>query len=105
MRVSEAVRAARRSAGLSQRKLAELAGVPQSTIARVELETIEPRSSTVEKILGAAGYEIEIEPRLGAGVDRTLIRRFLRLTPKERVEYAVAGGDFTRRLRRATSQR
>jgi predicted transcriptional regulator len=105
MKLAEGVRTARRLAGLSQRELARRAGVPQSTVARIELETIEPRSSTVEKVLSAAGYEIKIEPRLGDGVDRTLIRRFLGLTPKERIEYAVAGGELARRLRAARANR
>lgn len=101
MTVAEAVRAARRAAGLSQRELAGRAGVPQSTIARIERETIDPRSATAERILAAAGYGLELEARLGEGVDRTLIRRFLALTPKQRIEYAASGGRMAERLRQA----
>jgi hypothetical protein len=73
-------------------------------VARIELETIEPRSSTVEKVMRAAGYEFAIQPRLGQGTDRSLIRRFLRLTPRERIQYAIASGDLTQRLRKAISE-
>ena len=105
MTVAEAVRAARRMAGLSQRDLAVRARVPQSTIARIELETIEPRSSTAEKILAAAGYDISIEPRPGEGVDRSLIREFLKLTPRERVDSVAASGELGQRLYEAMQHR
>lgn len=38
-------------AGLTQRKLAELAGVSQAHIAKIEQEKVDPRLSTINKIL------------------------------------------------------
>lgn len=41
----------RTEAGLTQRKLAELVGISQAHIAKIENETVDPRLSTVNKIL------------------------------------------------------
>ena len=41
----------RTEAGLTQRKLAELVGISQAHIAKIENETVDPRLSTVNRIL------------------------------------------------------
>lgn len=41
----------RTEAGLTQRQLAELIGISQAHIAKIEKETVDPRLSTVNKIL------------------------------------------------------
>jgi transcriptional regulator with XRE-family HTH domain len=81
--------AARRRAGLTQRQLAALAGIPQPTVARIESSAVSPRADTLVRLLSAAGRELSDEPRIGAGVDRTLIQDRLRLTPAERIRLAV----------------
>jgi predicted transcriptional regulator len=88
--IGEAVRMARRRSGLSQRDLGERTGVPQSTIARIESGFVDPRTSTIVKLLSACGEELEVLPRLGDGVDRTLIRPLLELTPAQRLARAEA---------------
>lgn len=93
------MKTARQRAGLTQRELACRAGVPQSTIARIESGTISPRVDTLARILQAMGSELQVRP-VGGGLDRSLIRRMLRLTPTERVQYAAAGGETVRALRR-----
>ena len=80
---------ARLSAGLSQRALAASAGVPQSTVARIELGQLAPRTDTLDRLLRAAGRNLASEPALGLGVDRTQIRELLRLTPVERARLAA----------------
>ena len=85
MDIGEAVRAARRRAGLSQRELAVRTGLPQSTVGRIESGFVDPRSSTVVKLLAACGEELALTRSLGQGVDRTLIAEQLKLTPKERL--------------------
>jgi transcriptional regulator with XRE-family HTH domain len=80
---------ARRRAGLTQRQMAALAGVPQPTVARIESGAVSPRADTLVRLLTAAGRELSDEPRLGQGIDRTLIQDRLRLTPAERVQLAV----------------
>jgi hypothetical protein len=51
--------------------------------------------STLEPLLEAAGFELAVTPRLGAGVDRSLIRSALARTPEERIRAAtVAAGNL-----------
>lgn len=83
---------ARKKARLSQRALAERAGVTQATIARIEKNEIDPRLGTVRRLLRACGFDLEIEPLAGVGVDRTAIRELLKLTPTERVRLATEEG-------------
>jgi len=49
---------ARQQAGISQRELAERAGVTQSEIARIESGKREPSIPTIQRILAGAGLEI-----------------------------------------------
>ena len=81
---------ARLAAGLTQRAVALAAGVPQSTVARIELGRLTPRLDTLDRLLRATGRTIESRRVLGQGVDRTQIQQLLRLTPGERVRLAVA---------------
>jgi transcriptional regulator with XRE-family HTH domain len=92
---------ARRRAGLSQRALATKAGLPQSTVARIELGALSPRTDTLERLLRAAGQTLSTEPRIGVGVDRSLIQAFLRLTPGERVRRLKTESKTLRALDRA----
>lgn len=81
---------ARRRSGLSQRALATAARVPQSTVARIELGQLSPRTDTLERLLVATGRTLSTEPELGQGVDRSQIRELLRLTPGQRARLAAA---------------
>ncbi len=99
MNIGIAVRHARRRAGLSQRALSERTGVPQSTIARVESSFVDPRVSTIVKLLSACGEELEALPRLGEGIDRTGIRENLKLTDAQRFDRAVAASRNVQRLK------
>lgn len=86
MRIQTLLRNARRRAGLTQRALAQRAGVPQSTVGRIEAGAIDPRASTLDRLLRASGHSLEVELRLGEAVDRTLLRGQLALSPRERIE-------------------
>ena len=60
-RLADYVTALRRRADLSQRDLAARAGVPASTIARLESgATTDPRLSTMAKLTAAAGHRLVI---------------------------------------------
>jgi transcriptional regulator with XRE-family HTH domain len=106
MNAGSLLRRARRRAGLSQRALAQVAEVPQSTVGRIEAGLINPRVATLARLLDACGYELEALQRLGEGVDRTLIRELLALTPRQRLEYAAtASKNVTRMVERARKKR
>lgn len=99
MGAGEILREARRAVGLSQRDLALKAGLPQSTIARIESGGADPRVGTLERLLIACGFGLEAAPRPGAGVDRTLLRERLTRTPKQRIEDAAAADRALARIR------
>ena len=84
------LRYARRRASLTQRALALRANVPQPAIARLETGKISPRLSTLLPLLEATGFGLELTPRIGDGVDRTLIRSSLQRSPEERISAAGA---------------
>ena len=54
------LRAARRTRRLSQRELAAIAGLPSSTLARIEAGRTEPRVSTLARALESLGYELVV---------------------------------------------
>ena len=101
MKASRALRWARLTAGLSQRALAKKSGIPQSSIARIEAGTIDPRVGTLDRLLCACGFDLEVEPRLGQGVDRSQIQEMLALSPSERLQQAVNGARVLKVLRDA----
>ncbi|HZD17928.1 MAG TPA: helix-turn-helix transcriptional regulator [Actinomycetota bacterium] len=83
------LREARRRAGLGQRELARRAGIPQPTLSRIERGLASPRFDTLDRLLRGCNLSLDLVPRPGAEVDRTLIRGRLRLTPGERARLAV----------------
>lgn len=62
MGAPDAVRHARREAGLSLRALADAAGVATSTIHRIERGQLNPTVDVVDRIAQAAGMRISFEP-------------------------------------------
>jgi predicted transcriptional regulator len=98
MNVGKAVRQARRRVGLSQRELAERTGLPQSTVARIESGLVDPRTSTVVKLLAACGEQLEALPRIGEGIDRTLITSLLALSPEDRMRQGETSANSLKRF-------
>jgi transcriptional regulator with XRE-family HTH domain len=84
------VRDARRRANLTQRQLSTKAGIPQETIARIERGRVDPRITTLDRLLEACGYGLESMPRLGIGIDRTQIQERLGVPMEKRLEVAMA---------------
>ena len=95
------LRLARRRRGLTQRQLAERSGVPQSAIARIESGTVTPRIDSLDKLLRFCGETLEARPARGIGVDRSLIREMLRLSPTERLRAASIEAKTLARLLRS----
>jgi transcriptional regulator with XRE-family HTH domain len=101
MNVAEWVNGARRSAALTQRQLAERSGIPQPTIARIESGKQMPRADTLDRLLRACGWELDMTLRRGQGEDRGLIRSWLALSHQERAEGGAAYGRALERMRAA----
>ncbi|MCU1494517.1 MAG: hypothetical protein JWO62_2281 [Acidimicrobiaceae bacterium] len=53
------VKTARTLAGLSRSQLAALAGVPASTVTRIEAGSVDPTTGMLDRILMAAGYQLD----------------------------------------------
>lgn len=98
------LRHARRSTGLTQRALATKCGVAQETIARIESGRVDPRISTLDRLLEGCGHGLEHVPRLGIGVDRAQIRERLAMGSDERLVRAMEEDrlmlEFRQHLRR-----
>jgi len=101
MQAAEALRGARRRARIAQRELATRAGVPYSTVARIESGAVTPRVDTMDRLLRVCGEALEARPRRGLGVDRTLIIEHLGRTPAERVAFIVDAANRIRATREA----
>ena len=100
MAISSVVREARRRAGLSQAQLAERAGVPKSTVGRIESGARVPSTEMVERLVRAAGLEVSAslsEPDPGTD---SMFERTLRRSPAERLADATRVARFVLRGRR-----
>jgi transcriptional regulator with XRE-family HTH domain len=92
---------ARLGAGLTQRALSARSGVPQPAISRIERGSASPRVDTLDRLLAACDRDVEVVPRPGAGVDRTLIRQMLDLSLDERARLVVRQWEATRAFDRS----
>jgi transcriptional regulator with XRE-family HTH domain len=85
------LREARRRHDVTQRRLAIRAGTTQSAISRIERDRVSPSVETLRRLLWLLGEDLSLEGReRDSGIDRTLNRERLRLTPSERVDYGLA---------------
>jgi transcriptional regulator with XRE-family HTH domain len=105
MRAGTVLREARQRAGFTQRELARAAGMPQPAVSRIERDHVSPRLDTLDVLLRACGLALELVERPGRGVDRTLIRERLRLTPVERARLTAKEWNRTRSIRRREVRR
>jgi transcriptional regulator with XRE-family HTH domain len=103
MRAGTILREARRRAGLTQRELASTTGVPQPAVSRIERDHVSPRLDTLDVLLRGCGLALDLVDRPGLGVDRTLIRERLRLSPRERAQLTAREWNRTGALRGRTA--
>lgn len=101
MDAARALREARRRAGLTQRQLAQRTNVPQPAIARIESGRVSPRVDTLDRLLRVTGEQLRALPRLGIGVDRSLIASFLQQSPRQRLETLAGAAEAMSKLREA----
>jgi hypothetical protein len=93
------LRQARHRAGLTQRELAERAGVPQPAIARIESNRVEPRVETLDRLLRICGERLDAVAWSDGGVDRSQIRERLSWNVGERLEEVVSAANTLRKIR------
>ncbi len=72
--------------GMSQKALAKRAGVPQSTVSRIEQGRRDMSLSTLNKILGAISCDLVIAPLLHDSID-AIRRKQARKTAEKQVRY------------------
>jgi transcriptional regulator with XRE-family HTH domain len=100
MKASKVLRQARARAGLSQRDLSALTGIPQPMISAIERGLQDPRHGTLEKLLHACGQELDLVLKGGEGVDPTQFVPFLEAAVRQRIRAAVEGSKNVERMRR-----
>lgn len=86
LRPSE-IKATRTRVGLTQAKLAELAGVTQAYIAKIEAGLADPRVSTLEKISNVLEQELVKEGRILVG--KIMSSPIISVKPDDKIERAV----------------
>jgi transcriptional regulator with XRE-family HTH domain len=99
--LADLIREARKRAGLTQVELARRAGLPQSTVGRIETGARVPSTEMTERLIRAAGFEL----RVGLGEPDpdtdSIFERTLRRTPRQRLADATRAARFVLRGRRA----
>jgi len=86
LRLSE-IRTMRARLGLTQVQLAQLAGVSQAYIAKIEAGTVDPRISTLEKISKALERATTIEKH--ATVEQIMSSPIIAVKPNDKIEKAI----------------
>jgi transcriptional regulator with XRE-family HTH domain len=77
---------ARLQAGLTQADLARRLGVSQAAVAKLERPGANPTVDTLNNALWATGHRLSLEASVRRpGVDESLIRQHLELSPAERL--------------------
>jgi transcriptional regulator with XRE-family HTH domain len=80
------IRKARIDAHLSQTALARRLGVSQAAIAKLERASSNPTVDTLDDVLWATGHRLTLSAsECQPGVDESLIRQQLELSPAERL--------------------
>lgn len=102
MDAGQIVRESRRRAGLTQRRLAELAGVSQPLLARIESGIVQPTFDRLVALVRACGLDLDIRVVPLDEDAWTMVERGAAATPDDRLDRAVAGAkllDEGRRIR------
>lgn len=97
MQAGRWLRWARRRAGKSQQQLSAETGIGQAAISDIERGVVDPHVRTLRLLLRACGQDIELAPARGYGVDRSMLRGQLALTPAERLRRSAAAANSARR--------
>jgi transcriptional regulator with XRE-family HTH domain len=90
------LREARRRAGLTQRALAERAGVTQPTVARIERGDSRPSLDRLLTLIRVCGLDLDIRVSPLDEDAWTMVERGAASTPDERLDRLLAGLEFRR---------
>jgi transcriptional regulator with XRE-family HTH domain len=89
MTAAALIRRARNEAGLTQEQLARRLGVSQAALARLERSDTNPTIATLDRVLRATGRRLDLRlGRLSHGLDASLLREALTMSPAERIAAA-----------------
>jgi transcriptional regulator with XRE-family HTH domain len=89
---------------MSQRLLAERASTSQSVVARIESGDTSPTLRTLDRLVNAAGFELQLELRPRLEMETGLlddVPRILRLSPENRLREVANLSRFLHSARRA----
>ena len=76
------------------------AGTTQSAISRIEQDRVSPSVKTLTELLHLLGEDLVLDAKAqDTGIDLTLNRANLKLTPEQRVKKGLDFADFVRRNR------
>lgn len=78
---------------MTQAELADKAGVPQSTVGRIESGATVPRVDTLDRLLRACGHRLNADRDWSGGVDVSMIDMMLAMDPGERAAYGQASSE------------
>lgn len=92
--VAQALKAARKQKGLSQRGLSALAGVPQSHISKIEANAVDLRVSSLASIAHALDLELALIPRKAVPAVQSISRS----TTKAQSQNPLASKELARAL-------
>ena len=81
--ISQTLKAAREAKGLSQRALAERAGVPQSHISKIETTGVDLRISSLVEIARALDLELALVPRKSMSAVKSVVRSAQPAAPQQ----------------------
>jgi transcriptional regulator with XRE-family HTH domain len=85
---------------VSQERLAIRAGTTQSAISRIEKDRVSPSVQTLRGLLHLLGEDLVLTAeKQDTGIDLSLNRRNLELSPEQRVQRGLEFADFVRRNR------
>lgn len=86
MSAASLLKDARKRAGLTQADLAHRLGISQAAVAKLERPDANPTVDNLDEVLWATGHRLTLSaPARSPGVDESLIRQHLELSPAERL--------------------
>lgn len=83
LKIGALIKSVRVQLGMSQKALAKRAGVPQSTISRIEQEERDANLSTLNKILSAISCDLVIVPLLQDSIDNIRRKQARKMAEKQ----------------------